>query len=159
MMIIIMLVYGFVILTLDLGKFHFLFRAASLCISRWEWGKGADLRALALHYPIFPVFSTYPPYFLLMFSKHRRYLMFRKRFDYLRNILFSFYEQSVQKNFKTSRSSCVFLLFHMDINPFADSFTSALQDIGRKAGMTSIHQIDCGCFLISKCVDYKVSTI
>ena len=102
-MMIIMLVYKFIILTTDCGKFHFLSRAGSFCISRWEWEKGVELRALALHYPIFPVFSTYPPYFLLTFSKRRSYLVFRKRFYYLRNILFSFYEQSVQKNFKTSR--------------------------------------------------------
>ena len=76
----------------SLGNFHFLSKEASFCIARWEWGQGVDLRALALHYPIFPVFSTYPPNFLLMFSKHRIYIMFTKRFDYLRNILFSFYE-------------------------------------------------------------------
>ena len=48
--------YGFIVLALDLGKFHFLSKAASLCIARWEWGKGVDLRALALHYPIFSCF-------------------------------------------------------------------------------------------------------
>ena len=58
---------------------------SSLCILRWDF------------------FSTYPLYFLLIISKHRSYLVFRKRFYSLRKILFSFYEQSVQKNFKTSR--------------------------------------------------------
>ena len=49
----IILVYGLIVRALDLGKFPFLSHAASLCISRWEWGKGVDLRALALHYPFF----------------------------------------------------------------------------------------------------------
>ena len=65
--------------------------------------KSERYRALALVFPIFPIFSTYPPYFLLIFSKHRSYPVLRKRFYYLRNILFSFYQQTVQKNFKTSR--------------------------------------------------------
>ena len=119
----IILMYGFIVLALDLGKFHFFPRRHPFVLR-----DGNEERVLIWEHshsitPFFPVFSTYPPYFLLTFSKHRSYLVFIKRFYYLRNTLFSFYEQSVQKHFKTSQC------FAMAQHHFLESIFSYLYHI------------------------------
>ena len=87
-----------------LRKFSFSFQGGIPLYCEMGMGKGCWFESTRTPLPHFFLFSLLIlPTFLLTFSKHRSYLVFRKRFYYLRNTLFSFYKQSVQKNFKTSR--------------------------------------------------------